>query len=792
MLKQIIRWSTILSVLLMGGAGWLNTQDRVVVGQAIAQAASEPVSEKSTALTEVDHLGLPLIFVPNAGQNDPAIHFQAHPLGGTIFFTPAEVVLSLPGVGAQLPQPHDGAAIVRLRFEAANPMPEITAANRLPSLVNYFVGADAARWRANLPTYEGIVYQQLYDGIDLHYEGTSQALKGTYWVAPGADPNSIRWHYEGIERADIDPVSGDLILTLPGQGDSEPLTLVEKAPIAWQTIYNRRLPVEIHYTLTTETDQPRPDSSQSISLGFSLGSYNPAYPLIIDPYLVYSALIGGSGFDEGRDIAVDSAGNVYLTGTTLSTNFPSAAAPQNTYGGSNNNNFGDAFIAKLNPAGNALVYMTYLGGNGADIGDAISVDSLGNAYVTGLTESNNFPTTAGAYQQNRVAQNCTTPPCADAFVTKLNAAGNTLAFSTYLGGGGEENISMLDAGTRDNTTGIAIDGNSNVYVTGVTFSTNFPTQNQVFNDGDGAFSDIFLSKLSANGQSLLYSTYLGGNGAEYGGDVAVDNAGNAYLTGASLANDFPRRNALQNSVSTIPDAIVAKINTTQSGDASWVFSTYLGANGADYGFGIGLNPTTGNIYVAGYTTSLNLPTVNAYRATNTSAGDAIPQDAFLTVLNPAGSARLYSTYLGGSDNDVAYGMDLDPQGNVYLTGTTNSDDFPSRAPWQATRSDFRDTFVVKLNPSQNGDASLVYSTFFGSPLNDYSYGIAVDGQGDAYITGYGSGAADDEFPIHTTIGPNGSGNGILVAKFGPPPAAPADKFIYLPLIIANNEPDIPE
>ncbi len=701
-----------------------------------------------------NRLTLPLAFVANEGPGETAVHAQAHLPGGVLFFSPAEVTLSVPQDGQhELTQVH-------LRFTGANPAPEIALTQQLPGVVNYIIGDDRAQWKTQLPTYGGLVYRQLYDGIDLHYEGNSQALKGTYHVAPGVDTAVIRWSYDGITAVHFDPRSGDLILSLPGQANTEPVTLVEEAPIAWQVINGQHIPVEIRYTL----QQSANGQGAATSLGFALGAYDPASPLIIDPSLVYSALIGGTGFEEGRDIAVDSSGNVYLTGTTLSTDFPNAGAPQNNYGGSTSNNFGDAFIAKLNPAGNALLYMTYLGGSGADIGDAITVDSQGNAYVTGMTESNNFPTTANAYQQNRVTQTCSTPPCADAFVTKLNAAGNALVFSTYLGGGGEENISMLDAGTRDNTTGIALDGSLNVYVTGVTYSTNFPTQNQAFSDGDGAFSDIFLAKLSANGQNLLYSTYLGGDGAEYGGDVTVDADGVATLTGATLASNFPTKNALQSSPGGGADAIVAQFDTTKSGNSSLIFSTYLGGDGSDYGFGIARDSS--GIYVAGHTTSLNLPAPNGYQTTNASAGSANPRDAFLVKLNPAGSARLYGTYLGGSASDVAYGLDLDAQGNIYLTGTTSSSNFPARQsfePW----TDFRDVFVAKFDPSQNGDASLVYSTFFGSPLNDYSYGIAVDGQGNAYITGYGSGAADDEFPIHTTIGANGSGNGLLVAKFGP-------------------------
>lgn len=729
----------------------------------------------AAAPLDPDFGGLALPFVPNAGQSDPAVHFQAHALGGTLFFTPAEVVLSLPVDQAP------AAATVRLQFEGANVAPKLVQTDPLPTVVNYLTGSDPSRWRTNIPTYAGLTYQALYDGIDLLYEGTETALKGTYVVAPGADPAQIRWRYEGVQQVRRDSASGDLIMTLPGTG-REPLTLTEQVPIAWQEIEGRRMAVAVSYRLAADG-----------TIGFATGAYDASQPLIIDPYLVYSALIGGLNDEEGRDIAVDGSGNVYLTGSTLSTDFPNAGPPQASYDGPPSGNFGDAFIAKLNPAGTALLYMTYLGGGGADVGDAITVDAQGNAHVTGMTESTDFPTTSSAFQEDMVAQNCSTPPCADAFVTKLNAAGNALLFSTFLGGSGEENISLLDPGTRDNTTGIAVDGSGNVYVTGVTFSTNFPTQNEAFDDGDGAFSDIFVSKLSANGQTLLYSSYLGGDGAEYGGDIVVGEMGQAYITGGTLADDFPRKDALQDASASpgIAEAIVARFDTTLSGNASLIYSSYLGGAAADFGFGIGLD-SAGNIYVAGHTRSLNFPMQNAYQASNASAGQPNPLDGFVAKLNPAGSALLYSSYLGGSATDVIYGMDLDSQGIVYVTGTTNSDDFPSRDPWQAERNDFRDTFVSKLNPALSGDASLIYSTFFGSPLNDYSYGIAVDGESNAYITGLGSGVVVNDFPIRTEIGPHDTGSGLLVAKFGPPPAPELGFSVYLPIVIKTRSTEVPE
>ena len=776
MTKQIFNWMII--IFLLPSLGWpllvFNEQEPNLTPPPMKNSLEADSQRFDNSIPRLNPgvFGGALPFVPNVGQNDPAVRFQAHPMGGAIFFTPAEVVLSLPGTAAQSAYAGPTPAIVRMRFEGANPAPEIVETRQLPGVVNYFLGDDSTQWRTNLPTYSGIVYQQLYDGIDLRYEGTMTALKGTYLVGPGIAPAQIRWRYEGAQQVQIDPATGDLMISLDKKGEEELFTLSEKAPTAWQDLDGRRIPVDVRYQVAVDG-----------TVSFITGLYDPTQPLTIDPYLVYSTLIGGSEGEEGRDIALDSAGNVYLTGSTLSPNFPNAGPPQATYGGPSSGNFGDAFIAKLNPAGDALLYMTYLGGSIADIGDAITVDSQGNAYVTGMTESDNFPTTPNAYQENRVPQNCSTPPCADAFVAKLNAAGNALVFSTYLGGSKEENIHLLDVGTRGGALGIDVDSGGNIYVTGITDSDNFPPVNAAFSNHSG-LSDIFITKLRPDGQELLYSTYLGGTGADYSGDIAVDNTGKAHVTGYTLSGNFPTKNALQNTNASpgIAEVIIAKFDTTQSGPNSFLYSTYLGDARADHGMGIALD-NSGNVYLAGHTLSLNFPTQNAFQATNASAGQANPYEAFVAKLNSTGSALLYSTYLGGSSYDVGYDLDIDAQGNIYLTGVTTSDDFPIQDPWQQDRADFRDIFVTKLDPTQSGAASLIYSTYFGSPLNDYSYGIAVDGDSNPYITGIGSGVVVKDFPIYTEIGPHDTGDGVLVAKFGPPPPPPTLKYIYLPLVI---------
>jgi len=682
---------------------------------------------------------LPLAFVPS-----PDGRFVTRTAYGSLSLAPGDVRIRLAD-GRHRPTD------VRLSFEGASRRGSLQAGQRLAGSANYLIGDDPSRWRTDVPTYASVLYTGLYQGVDLRYDGGGSRLKGTYTVAPGTDPEIIRWRYSGAESLAIGP-QGELLVSSGGW------TVSESAPVAWQEIGGDRRAVAVSYRLLGDG-----------GAGFSVGEYDRRRPLIIDPYLVYSTLVGGGKADEGWAIAVDGAGNTYVTGTTLSQDFPGSGAPQSGYGGESSGNFGDAFIMKLAPDGASLVYMTYVGGSASDGAAAIAVDGAGNAYITGVTWSDDFPT-MNALQSSRGDDDCGSPPCSDAFVTKLNSAGNSLVFSTYLGGDREENAGLLDVGTRQVGLGIAVDSARNVYVTGRTFSTNFPVVNAAYPNLTG-LTDIFLSKLRPDGTALTYSTYIGGSGAEYSGDVAADDAGNAYLTGATLSNDFPVVGAFQASTgsSGVADAVVVKINTTTVGAGAVVFSSYLGGDGADYGLGIEV-AAGGAVSVAGHTTSTDFPTVNAFEDTNLAAeaGDPIPRMAFAARILANGSALSYSTYLGGSADDLAYSLDINASGHIFIAGRTNSDDLPVRQAWQTRRgASSTDVMVARINPFAVGDASLVYCTYAGANGTDLAYGIAVDGDDNAYVTGISSGVVAEGFPIGTVIGPNGSGTGVLVLKLGP-------------------------
>ena len=689
---------------------------RSAVLSSISPAAPTPAGLTATP----DSHKLPLSFVPNAGQTDPAVRFEVRGMGGTLFFKANEVVLSLP-TEPQSPARQDTTlapldhlreerlaaaeaaappTVVRLRFEDANPTPEVTGIERLPGIVNYFIGNDPAKWHTNLPTYGGIAYRQLYPGIDLRYDGTEGVLKGTYIVAPGADPTRIRWRYEGATSVRVDEATGDLLIDLPSAagagGRDEGHTLTEQAPTAWQEINGQRVPVATRYAIADDG-----------TIGFALSNYDPTWPLMIDPTLVYSTYLGGTDMDEGNDIAVDSAGNVYVTGSTHASDFSRPAAY-------------DVLVTKLNADGSALVYSTFLG---AGSGHGIAADSAGNAYVTGSAWSTfDFPTASP------LQATLDSPPYA--FVAKLNADGSALVYSTFLGGG--------------NGDGIALDSDGNAYVTGCTTSSDFPTANPL--DGSlGGYIDAFVAKLNTDGSGLIYSTYLGGSDYEYGHSIAVDSAGNAYIAGATQSTDFPTASPLQTTLGGSTDAFVAKLNT--DGNA-FVYSTYLGGSEHDLGEGIAVD-SEGNAYITGWTWSTDFPTVDPLQGS--FAGVA---DAFVAKLNEDGGALVYSTYLGGSGRDEGEGIAVDSAGNAYITGDTNSSDFPIANPVQATCRG-EDAFVAKLS----GDGSaLVYSTYLGGSGSDYGRGIAVDSEGNAYVTGS---TLSSDFPTANPV--QGSRSGVTDA-----------------------------
>ena len=566
----------------------------------------------------------------------------------------------------------------------------------MPGKSNYFIGSDPQKWLKNIPSYTGVQYRNVYPGVDLIYYGNQRQLEYDWVVAPGANPNSINLAIEGARRMHID-AQGDLVLSTEG-GEVR-----QRKPVFYQEDGGVRKLVSGRYVIRDRN-----------KVGFEIGAYDTSKPLVIDPVLLYATFLGGSNFEEALGIKVDSSGNAYVTGYTFSNNFPTTAGALKTSFGAGSIH---AFVAKLNNTGTAFLYSTYLGGSGEDRGFSIALDSASNAYVTGLTTSIDFPVPSDAAQHSLGGGT-------DAFIVKLNSAGNSLLYSTFLGGNGDE------AGNS-----IVVDSANNAYLTGPTTSPNIITQfgvaQRVFGGGN---SDAFVAKVNPTGTSFVYFTYLGGNGDDKGNGIALDSVGNAYVTGTTTSTDLATTfGAVQPTSLSESDAFVVKLNTTAT---SFIYFTYLGGDGVDQGLGIAVD-SANNAYVTGATTSSNLlTTLGAFQTTYKGGAGTFGGDAFVAKLNSAATAFSYLTYLGGANDDLGSSIALDSGGNAYITGRTFSTNFPVTGDaFQGTfggGSFGGDAFVTKLNPA---GSALVYSSFLGKTSDDSGASIAVDSLGSAYIAG---------------------------------------------------------
>ena len=719
---------------------------------------------------------LPLRFEANQGQVDGQVEFLSRGRGYTLFLTGTEAVLALNQPQRTqrtrresfMPSSAPSAVQLRLRLFGANPQPEVRGQEELPGKANYFIGSDPSQWRANIPTYAKVHYRNVYPGVDLVYYGNQRQLEHDFVVAPGADPKQIRLAVEGAERVELE-AQGDAVLRA---GDGE---VRLRAPLAYQEINGRRQPVAASYVLHETTPHsalrtPHSDAPHSAlrtphlqELGFELGAYDPTLPLVIDPVLVYSTYLGGSGNEMATGIAVDSFGNAHITGQTLSANFPTS--PLNArLGPQNPSNTLDVFIAKLNTTGSALVFSTYLGGSGDDVGAGVAVDLNGNAYVTGATLSANFPTTGGAYQSPN-------PGGQDAFVAKLTPDGSALVYSVRLGGG------SLDFGR-----GIAVGSDGKAYVAGETFSIDFPTLNPSQGNTGGVW-DAFVTALNPTGSGLVYSTYLGGNSDDYGTGIAVDGSGQACVTGYTRSTDFPTTTYMWHGNGYY--AFVTKLDAM----GARVYSTYLGGSGSDYGKAIAVD-SSGYAYVTGLTASwYDFPTsINAFQpyTSNSSCSGNDCFDAFVTKLDTTYPGLVYSTYLSGGAYDAGSSIAVDAYDNAYIVGTTISTDFPTASARQATNNGMQDAFVAKFDAS---GATLLFSTYLGGAGIDSANAVAVDALGGVYFAGE---TQSVNFPTEGSPvlqGTLAGGGDAFVAKLtppGPPEGGPNISSLSPPSAVAGR------
>ena len=681
---------------------------------------------------------LPLSFEVNRGQTDKRVKFLSRGNGYSLFLTSSGAVLTLRTPGAATDrfartaspdkkpaQPANPgiAAVIRMELPGASRRAVVTGDGQLPGNANYLIGNDPSKWRTNISTYARVCYTGIYPGIDLVYYGNQRRLEYDFVVAPHADPDRIRLQFAGADRLRI-TAGGDLALSAEG-GE-----IVFHKPVVYQQRDGRRQPVSGAFALLANR-----------SVGFKVGSYDHSQPLVVDPVLVYSTYLGGMNLagDQANAIVVDKEGNAYLTGSTGSKDFPlSKGAFQKV----NRSKFGvTAFVTKLNAAGTALIYSTYLGGTQQDVAYALAVDQFGNAHVGGFASSPDFPVTKGAFQTKNRGWNGYGG--FNAFVSELNATGTALVHSTYLGGSG-----------TDRVNGLAIDSLGNTYVTGGTSSPDFPITKGAFQKTNYAVAinqstNAFVTKLNPTLSGLIYSTFLGGSGYILSGDaataLALDSEGNAYVAGYTNSTDFPvtkgayqTKNRSKGFNFGKTNGFITKLNAAGS---ALIYSTYLGGSSGNFS-GDAANALAvdkfGSVYVTGVTASDDFPvTTGAFQTVN--KGFSIGNwTGFITKLNPAGSALVYSTYLGGGGGvgggDTGSGIVVDAEGNATVAGQTSSTDFPiTKGALQTTdKAPTNTAFVSRLNATGKG---LLYSTFLGGTGDESAYAITADALGYVYVTG---------------------------------------------------------
>jgi hypothetical protein len=669
---------------------------------------------------------VPLNFEQNVGQTDSTVDFIARTGSATVFLTPTTAVFSLQNSEFSPPQAdqnsesgtmltdsglltrHSGAgAAVHMKIVGANPDADPTSVDRQPGIVNYFVGNDPNQWHANIPTFAGVRYDEVYPGIDLAYYGNNGQLEYDFIVSPGADPSAITLNFAGADSITIDPQGNLVVHTAAG-------SLVQQKPYLYQESNGTRQQVAGAFSLSTQHSAlvPLESTQHSALVSFNVGNYDVTRPLVIDPLVLgYSTFLGGGGGDDfGTGIAVDSAGNTYVAGYTQSTHVPTTPGAFDT---SHNSGYYDAFVAKLSTDGASVIYGTYLGGSDRDHARGIAVDAADNAYLTGDTISTDFATTPGAFDTSHNGSS-------DAFVAKLSADGASLMYGTYLGGSSVEN-----------GYGIAVDPTGYANVIGSTVSTDFPTTPSAFDTSFNGWRDAFVAKVRVDGTGLVYGSYFGGSGQEDGYGIAVDVAGNAYMTGMTLSQNsqnFPiTPGAFDTTFNGYYEVFVAKLRADGTG---LIYSTYIGGNGGEWGSSIALDDA-GNAYVTGETHSNEFPTTpGAYDTTLDQGYD----DMFVTKLSANGSSLVYSTFIGGdAGGDFAYGIALDPVGNAYVTGYTTSADFPT-TPGTFDVSYDGNFDAVFATLSADG-SSLLYGTYLGASINDFGNAVAVDDGGNAYVIG---------------------------------------------------------
>jgi len=727
----------------------------LVAISSFAQHVSEtaPLNRRigAGAGSDANYGKLPLVFEKNRGQADLQARFLVRGKGYTAFLTSDGMVLSLratnvvPALGMDnLPAPSNvlsvPAEIIQFRLTGATPNPAVLGEDQQLGKVNYFFGKDPAKWRTNVPTYARVRYRNVYPGIDLVYYGAGRQLECDFDVSPGANPNRIKFEIRGAKEIHVD-TNGDLVLkTTSGE-------LHFEMPVVYQEFNGRRIIVDGGYVVNDPTH-----------FSFHVAHYDPAKPLVIDPVLVYSTYVGGSGFDQPAGIAVDSTGGTYVAGFTDSPDFPLAAL------GSLPTGTNHVFIAKLDPSGSHLVYADYVGGSGSDYGYALALDSANEVYVTGNTQSSDFPT-VNPYQASLLGAYNT-------FLTRISADGSSLLYSTYLGGD-----------SYDQPSGIGIDAIGEVHVAGITTSRNFPVVNAyqpTVSPNQGALYGVygFLTKFSADGSSLVYSTFLGGNSnvtqtCAQGScwpepfslinGIAVDANGDAYVTGNTNTYNFPATPGAYLTTDSAPSDAMIGFVSKFSASGSLDYSTYLyGTSGAAVQIASIAVDSSGSAYVTG-----TAPSDGTFPITSTSICDPGVSlggcsYAFVTKFDPTGSTLQYSTFLGLYNFAIPQALVLDQNNDAYVLSTSWSGTFATQNGIEPYTNG-ADLLVAEIDPVAS---TQLFATFLGASGDDNPAGLTTDSTGSLYVAGYTN---SSDFPVtqgafQSTIG---GGSDAFVVKIGP-------------------------
>ncbi len=711
----------------------------------IAQAGSAALAAPRAAWAG----GIPLLFEPNLGQSDPRVRFLSRGPGFGLFLTDNEAVLALPGdkpfaARHGLRQPASpvpkSTAVLRLAFVGAQPAPKIAGEERQKALVHHHVGNDRSKWRTGIPTFRSVVYRDLYPGIDLAFSGGRGGPRYDFTVAPNADARVIRLGFPNAERLSLD-AKGALIVRVAGRD------IRHSAPVLYQEFGGRRELISGRFELRSRNQ-----------VGFRVGAYDRSRPLTIDPTLDFATVIGGGNYENTGGLAVQS-GNVFVAGYSFSADLPASASALT--------GIWDAYVAKLSGSDGSLVYSTYVGGQGDDYAQALVVDGQGRAHIAGFSEvragmqsPDDFPVTTQRPYGGGTS---------DAFVVRLSASGQ-LDFGTFLGGFGP-----------DRATALALDS-TGIYVGGWTQSDNFPTAGQPAPVQTTAhLQDGFVTKLSLDGASILFSTRIGGSGYEEVTGIAVNGAGEAHVVGwTSSVNDFPTcippgpTTCISSGHTEIAQAIIepkafaAKLNANGS---ALVYSTLLGGYGYDIAYAVVIDPTSDSAIVVGSTTAADFPTRQAFQDTRVGFGDG-----FLTKLGSDGRI-VFSTFIGGTSvfttegfrEEAIFSVALDPNdGQIWIAGFTSSRvaELPANYPAENDTGGYHDGFLARV--AADG-SRLGYWRFIGGSATDLAYNVVVapvaGGSSDIYVAGYLQPSAAYNFPIGLTLGPRGGQSDIFVAKF---------------------------